>query len=258
MKTTIKTALFCLPFLLIVNCGRRANIQDESIPIDTLVVADTGYTGIKQYVQSGTSNIVKEVTFKNGVRYGLTKFFYVNSTRVRQTFWYENDLREDSAKWYHEDGKLFRSTPFVRDTMHGTQVQYFKNGRVKAKMGYEKGLRTFLFEEYTSKGQLINDYPDVIVTTKDNYNANGTYNISLKLSDASDKVKFVRGDFSKGVYDTAAVAPVKTVKGVGDLTLRKTSAQTKPYVEILASILTGYGNRYLLVKHIELPYNDLN
>jgi hypothetical protein len=80
----------------------------------------------------------------------------------------------------------------------------------------------------------------------------------LKLSNASKDVKFVRGDFSKGVYDTATVAQIRTVDGVGALTLRKSPAPTKPYVEVLAEILTGHGNTYLLVKKIDLPYNDLN
>jgi len=253
---TIKITLFCLPFLLIINCGRHANTPNESIPLDTLEVADTGFTGIRQYTQRGTDHVVREVTFKNGVQHGLTKTFYVGG-QVQQTFWYENGLREDSAKWYHPDGNLFRSTPVVRDTIHGTQIQYFKNGRVRAKLGYEKGHRTFFFEEYLSNGRLITNYPDVIIKTRDNYNANGTYNISLELS-ASKDVKYFRGDFSKGVYDTTAVAPIRTVNGIGDLTLRKSSAQTKPYIEILASILTDYGNRYLLVKRIDLPYNDLN
>ena len=252
---TIKFALFCLPFFLIVNCGRHANTQNESITLDEPAVADTGFTGIKQYFSAG--KIAREVSFKNGVQHGYTKTFYAGGT-VRQAFWYENNIREDSSKWYYESGKVFRSTPYTRDTIHGTQVQYYSNGRVKAKIGYEKGLRTFLFEEYTSAGKLITNYPEVIVKTRDNYNTNGTYNISVELSDAEAKVDYFRGDFSKGVYDTAAIAPIRTINNVGNLTLRKSSSQTKPYVEILASILTGYGNRYLLVKRIDLPYNDLN
>ena len=256
MKLIIKTTLFCLPFLLIINCGRNANTKNEPIAADTLIVPDTGFTGIKQYYSS-SNVLVYEVTLKNGVRHGLMKTFYP-SGQVRQTFWYENGLREDSAKWYLLEGPLFRSTPFINDTAHGIQVQYFRTGRIRAKLGFEKGLRTFFFEEYMPNGQLAKDYPDVVVKTKDDYNVNGTYGISLELSNSSKDVKFVRGDFSKGVYDTAAVVPIKTVNGVGILTLKKSSAQTKPYIDILAEILTGHGNRYLRVKRIDLPYNDLN
>ena len=255
MKTIAKISLFCLTFLLIINCGRRGNTQN-SVAEDIPAVADTGFTGIRQYY-SGHDQISYDVTLKNGVRHGLMRTFYADGN-VRNTYWYENGLREDSAKWYHPNGRLFRSTPYVKDTIHGTAVQYFTNGRVRAKIGYEKGLRTFFFEEYMTNGQLVKNYPDVVVKTRDNYNANGTYNITLELSNASKDVNYFRGDFSKGVYDTAAVASIRTVNGVGNLTLRKSAAQTKPYVEILASILTGHGNRYLLVKRIDLPYNDLN
>ena len=254
MKLIVKAVLFSLIFLLIVNCGRHKNVKNESVSVDTLTVPDTGFTGIRQYF-SGNS-LVYDATLKNGVRHGLMKSYYA-SGQLRVTYWYENGVREDSAKWYHPEGQLFRSTPYKNDTIHGTQVQYFRNGRVRARLGYEKGLRTFFFEEYMSNGKLITNYPDVIVKTKDNYNANGTYNISLELTDKSTDVQYFYGDFSKGVYDTTAVAPIKIVNGAGNLTLKKSAAQTKPNVEILAAILTSYGNRYLLVKEIELPYNDL-
>jgi hypothetical protein len=255
MKIILKITLFCLPFLLIINCGRHANTKIEPVPADTITVPDTGFTGIKQYFSG--PNLIYEATLKNGVRHGLMKSFYLGGL-LRNTYWYENGLLEDSAKWYRPEGYLFRSTPYQRDTVHGIQVQYFRTGRTRAKIGFEKGHRTFFFEEYMQNGQLVRNYPDVVVKTTDNYNANGTYNISLELSNASKDVKFVRGDFSKGVYDSTAVAPIRTVNGVGSLTLRKSSAQTKPYIEILAEILTGHGNRYLSVKRIDLPYNDLN
>ena len=256
MKTIVKILLFCLPFLLIINCGRRANTQNESVAEDIPAVADTGFTGIKQYY-SGNNQLTYEATLKNGVRHGLMKTYYMGG-QVRMTYWYENGLREDSVKWYHPEGQLFMSTPYKHGIIHGTSVQYYRNGRTRAKIGYEEGLRNFFFEEYLLNGQLVKDYPDVIVKTKDSYNTNGTYNITLELSNASKDVNYFRGDFSKGVYDTAAVASIRTVNGVGNLTLRKSAAQTKPYVEVLASILTGHGNRYLLVKCIDLPYNDLN
>ena len=254
----MKTIFNLIPVILLfvsISCGQKPNTQNDVEPIDTISVPDTGYTGIKQYYSN--KKIAGETTFKNGVRQGISKTFYEGG-QIRQTFWYENGIREDSAKWYYTEGQVFRSTPYKRDTIHGIQVQYFRKGPVKAKIGFEKGLRTFFFEEYTPNGQLIKNYPDVIISAKDNYNSNGSYNISLELSDKSKKVKYFRGDFSTGVYDTTKVSPIRIVNGIGNLTLKKTSAQTKPYVEIVATILTDYGNSYLLLKKIELPYNDLN
>ncbi len=255
MKLTTSTGLLFTLLLLLNGCGGRGNANKE-LPAagDTITVPDTGYTGIKQYFTGNT--LIKEVTFRNGVRQGIMKSFY-NGKQLRQTFWYENGLREDSAKWFYLEGMVFRATPYRKDTIHGIQQQYFKNGRIKARLGFEKGLRTFFFEEYSSDGKVIKDYPDVVVTTKDEFSTNGTFRITLELSNKATKVKYFRGDFSKGVYDTARVDPIKTVNGVGTLTLRKASATSKPSVDILAEILTSYGNNYLLVKKIDLPYNNL-
>jgi len=240
---------------IITACGGpRTAAPEEQAKADTISVPDTGYTGIKQYYTGNT--LIKEVTFENGVRNGLMKSFY-NGKQVRQTFWYKDGLREDSARWYYVEGPVFRSTPYVRDTIHGIQQQYFKSGRIKARIGFEKGLRTFFLEEFAGDGSLIRNYPEIIVTEKDNYKTDGTYRITLELSDKSQKVKYYRGDFGKGIFDTAAVEPVKTVKGVGNITLRKTGTPSKTSVEILAEILTNYGNNYLLVRKIDLPYKDL-
>lgn len=255
MKLFSGAALLLAVLLLNPGCAGRSNPnKDSQAASDTVSVPDTGYTGIKQYFSGNT--LVKEVTFKNGIRQGEMKSFYT-TRQVRQSFWYENGLREDSAKWYYIEGPVFRATPYKRDTVNGIQQQYFINGRLKARLGYEKGLRTFFFEEFTSDGKLISGYPDLVVSTKDDYKASGTYRISLALSNKATKVKYFYGDFSRGVYDTARCEPIKTVNGIGIINFKKTSSVTKTSVEVLAEILTNYGNNYLMVKKIDLPYNDL-
>jgi hypothetical protein len=256
MKKFPGAFLMLATLLIIGGCGGKGiSKKDPMTAVDTVTVPDTGYTGIKQYFSGNT--LVKEVTFRNGVRQGLMKSFYATK-EVRQSFWYENGLREDSAKWYYLEGSVFRATPYKRDTVDGIQQQYFKNGKIKARLGYKKGLRTFFFEEYTQGGKLITDYPELVVTIKDDYKSSGTYRIALALSDNSTKVRYYRGDFSNGVFDTARCEQIKTVNGVGNIILKKTSSPKKTSVEVLAEILTNYGNNYLAVKKIDLPYNDLN
>ena len=255
MKLFSAAALILAVLLFNQGCTGRGNSnKDAQAASDTVSVPDTGYTGIKQYFSGNT--LVKEVTFRNGIRQGEMKSFYTTK-QLRQSFWYENGLREDSAKWYYVEGPVFRATPYKRDTIHGIQQQYFKNGKIKARIGFEKGSRTFFFEEYTPDGKLISGYPDMTVSIKDDYKTSGTYSISLELSNKATKVKYFRGNFSKGVYDTAHCTPIKTVNGTGRLILKKSSSPTSQGVEVLAEILTNYGNNYLLVKKIGLPYNDL-
>lgn len=246
--------LFAL--LIITGCnGKGSGKKDAKAQADTITVPDTGFTGIKKYMSGEL--LVKEVTFKNGVREGLMKSFYQDG-KLRQTFWYHNGVREDSAKWYYTDGRVFRSTPYKNDTADGIQMQYYRIGKVKAKLGYIKGLRTPFLEEFDQNGRLIKGYPELMVNIKDEYSNRGVYGISLSLSNKSERVKYYRGDFSGGVFDTAHCKTINTIKGTGYLNLKKTGSPKTSSVGVIAEILTDFGNKYLVYKKIELPYNDLN
>jgi hypothetical protein len=218
------------------------------------MVPDTGYTGITQYMSG--QNIIKEVTFKNGVRQGLMKTFYAGG-QVYQTFWYENGLREDSSRYYYLEGQLFRTTPYKHDTIDGIQKQYYRTGELKAEIGYSKGLRTPYFQEFTSRGKLVNTYPEIIVNINDGYKSRGSYRIGLELSDKSTKVNFYTGEFTDNRFDTAFSKPLTTIDGKAKLDLKKTGTPGKNYIGIIAAIITPFGNRYLAFKKIDLPYNDL-
>lgn len=252
MKIFYVLLIFILALLLNPGCKGKTGSGSGN---DTTSVSDTGFTGIKKYMSG--NHLAMETTFKNGVKEGLTKTFYP-SGKVRGTFWYENGLREDSAKWYFEEGQIFRITPYKRDTVDGIQTQYFRSGKLKARIGYKKGFRTFEFEEFDMDGDKVGGYPDMVVNIKDDYNSKGTYSISLSLSDKSKKVKYFRGDFSNGIFDTTRCIKIKTIDGTGILDLKKTNNPQEGSVDVLAAILTFYGNNYLVHKKIDLPYKDLN
>jgi hypothetical protein len=256
MKYLNCSLLLILSMLLISGCTGKGSAKKEAqTGNDTVSVPDTGFTGIKQFM-SGKS-VVMEVTFKNGVREGLMKTFYTDG-RLRQTFWYKNGLREDSSRWYFPEGQLFRTTPYKKDTIDGVQMQYYRNGKLKARLGYIKGLRTPFLEEYTMEGKLITGYPELIVSTRDEYQSKGIYRISLKLSDRNTKVRFYRGDIKDGVIDTARYETIRIINGTGNLDLKKTGAPKAGYIGVIAEILTNFGNNLVVYKKIDLPYKDLN
>jgi len=256
MKIFSAPVLLVLAVSIIAGCNGKGKTKKESQAVsDSITVADTGYTGIKQYLSKKL--LVKEVTFKNGVREGLMKSFY-QTGEVRQTFWYENGLREDSARWYYLEGQLFRSTPYKNDTVDGIQVQYYRSGRVKARLGFSRGLRTTFLEEFTPEGKVVGGYPTLIVNIKDDYKTKGIYRISVELSDKSTGVRYYRGDLSNGLFDTVHCKKINAIKGIGTLNLKKTGSPKTGYVGIIAEILTNFGNNNLVYKKIELPYNDLN
>lgn len=242
--------------IVISSCGgRNPDKRADRQKSDNVSVPDTGYTGVKKYYSG--ARLVKEVTFRNGIRNGETKTYYQGG-QLYQRFWYENDLREDSAKWYYLEGQVFRSTPYRRDTIDGIQVQYYRSGRVKAKIGYKKGLRTTFFQEFTQDGRLVAGYPEIVASVDDEYSTKGLVRINLELSDKSEKVKFYRGELTDGVFDTARCKLLNTVNGKAAISLKKSKPPQPDYVGVVAEITTGFGNRYLTSKKVDLPYNDLN
>lgn len=256
MKIFSSSLIIILSLLLISGCNGKGGVKKETRSgNDTTSVPDTGFTGIKQFMSG--RYIVSEVTYKNGVPDGLKKTFYV-SGKLRQTFWYVNGLRQDSSRWYYEEGQLFRTTPYKNDTIDGTQKQYYRTGQLKAKLYYKKGFRTPELEEYTKEGKLMDSYPQLVVTTSDEYRSKGIYRITLELSNKATRVRYYRGGFTNGVFDTTLCKRINAINGIGHLDLKKTGSPKSGYVGVIAEILTSFGNNYLAYKKIDLPYNDLN
>jgi len=256
MKLISSSLIIILAMIIMAGCAGKSQGKKDSVSAgDAVTVPDTGYTGIKQYFSN--QRILKEITFENGIRHGLMKTYYQGG-QLYQTFWYENGLREDSSAWYYLEGQIFRTTPYKRDTVDGIQRQYYRTGKIKARIRYSKGLRTPLLEEYDKNGRLIGGYPEIITDIRDDYNSKGLYTIGLEMSDKTEKVKFYRGEFTDGRFDTTLIKKLETIKGRSSLELKKTGISKPEYVDVIAEIITQFGNRHLIYKKIDLPYNDLN
>lgn len=256
MKLMRSTLILILIISVFSGCNSKNPAKKETLPaiIDSVSVKDTGFTGIKKYM--GGKYLIKEITFKNGIREGLMKAFYMTG-EVRQTFIYHNGFREDSSIWYFQEGQIFRVTPYVKDTIDGIQKQYFRTGQLRAKIGYSKGARTNFFQEFNTDGKLISGYPSLVVNVTDAYKKNGTYIISLGLSNKSVNVRYWRSELSGERFDTAHCEKINATKGIGTLTLKKSSSPKPATVNIVAEILTNFGNNFLVYKKIDLPYKDL-
>jgi hypothetical protein len=251
MKVFSYLCVFFLSLFFVTGCtGNKGNKQETEAAADTLNQPDS-------IVRAKSGNyVVSEISYKNGRKNGLTKTFYP-SGRVRTTRWYVNDMLQDSSIWYYEEGQIFRVTPYYNDTIDGVQKQYYRTGQLKARLGYSRGLRTTYFEEFTKEGKLVKDYPQVVVETKDTYKTNGRFTIMLSLSDKRTNVKFFRGDFIKGRYDTAKVQKIPMLNNTGTLVLKKSGSPRTQYVGVIAEIMTNFGNRFIVAKKVDLLYNDL-
>jgi hypothetical protein len=242
-------------FLLAPGCsGKRSTGKEALAETDTVSVPDTGFTGIKKYYSR--NQLIKQVTFKNGVREGEMKSFYPGG-QLYQSFWYENGLREDSARWYYVEGQVFRSSPFKHDTIDGIQKQYYRTGQLKARIYYVNGKRLPKLEEFTLGNKLIKGYPEIISTITDNYKSAGKLRINLEMTDKAPKVKFYRGEFIDGAFDSLKCIKLKTVNGKAFIDLKKTGTPQIDNVGVISVTITDFGNNNITYKKIDLPYKDL-
>lgn len=253
MKKQITLLLIVAGILIFSGCLNKGQ-KDNSSGEEVSSVPDTGFTGIRKYYSQ--DQLAYEVTLRNGVREGLMTTYYGNG-KVRQTFWYRNGMREDTAIWYHEDGKIFRKTPFRGDSIHGIQIQYYKSGAVRAKLEFRNGLRVPYLEEWGTDGKKITDYPDVVIKLTDSYKQSGTYKIALSLDKENVMANFYLGEYEEGLFTPRKYKKLNNSKTTGVLQLRKTGTAGNNYVGIIAEISTSLGNKQLVYKRIELPYNDL-
>jgi antitoxin component YwqK of YwqJK toxin-antitoxin module len=141
--------------------------------------------------------------------------------------------------------------------MNGLQIQYYKSGKVKAKLEFVNGLRKPYLEEFTMDGKKITDYPVVIIKTTDNYKQDGTYSISLQLSKKEVKANFYQGDYIDGLFIPKKLKKINSSETTGFLKLKKSAAPGAGYVGIISEISTPMGNKLLVYNRVELPYNDL-
>jgi antitoxin component YwqK of YwqJK toxin-antitoxin module len=253
------TILFIFIILLMSNSGcqnrgnKNTSSRNDSLA-DTSTVPDTGFTGIKQLYSHKL--LAREVTYKNGVKQGLMKTYLVGG-QLYQTFWYRNGHLEDTAKWYYDDGKVFRTTPFKNDSMNGVQTQYYRNGKVRAKLSFVNGVQTPYLEEFSLDGRKITAYPDLVVKTRDEYKQNGTYKIWLELTDKTVKATYYRGEYIDGLFFPKKYSKLNSSETTGYLELKKSGNPKDNYVGVISEISTQLGNKYLVYKRIDLPYNDL-
>lgn len=215
---------------------------------------DTG-TQLKKYYNEG--RLVKEVSFKNDIRHGICRNYY-DDGRLKRTIWYENGVKEDTAKWYYPSGRVYRASPYSNDELQGVQVKYYKTGRVQATLPYKHGLRTQGLNEYLPDGREVDNYPDIEHTMRDMTKTDqGVIKIFTQLSNESTDVRFYKGSLNEdGTFDPDKCTDITTSSGMGFAELRPDSQRGKSYVDIIAVYITRFHNKKLIIKRIQLPYDN--
>ena len=106
----------------------------------------------KNYYPNG--NLKSEGLRENHLLEGPWKFYDKNNVNQKEII-YSEGKKYGIQKTYTTEGFLLRKESYLRDTLHGTVMTFFTDGRVKEKVPYEKGKKEGVSTEYNETGDII-------------------------------------------------------------------------------------------------------
>jgi len=220
---------------------------------DTIVAAS--FTGVKKYFSEG--RLIKEVTFKDGIKDGLCKNYY-DDGRLKTTIIYRNNIKADTSKWYYPEGGVYRATPYKNGKVDGIQKKYYKNGRLQAELPYSNGFRKPGLKEYFEDGRELTSSVKIVAEINDSYyKSHSKIRVILKLSNDSKNVEFYKGTLSDGAFNPDKCKKVTISSGMGYFELTTDPVNGRGYVDVIAVYSSRFRNKAIITKRIKLPYNNL-
>ncbi len=121
-----------------------------------------------------------EITYKNGIPSGESKFWHPNGVLMQQntyiegrvtgmlTRWhpngnleseeeYSHDLRNGVSRKYNNNGKLILETYYINDTLNGDHREYYPDGNIMIQGSHKDGLFQGEWKWYDADGFLLGE-----------------------------------------------------------------------------------------------------
>lgn len=243
---------------------REAIVEELSVPVDSNGV-------IKTYYDDGS--LMDEINYKDGIRHGemvsyyrngvmRSKLNYLNGQKHGKSYQYykdgklnmeidyENGKRNGFGKWYFTSGELYELTPYVNGEIDGLKKRFYKNGSDKHIIPYKQGMVGTGLKEYNKKGELVTDYPKIVVKTYDKRATEEKFIIELSLDKPAKGVEFFIGKLEEGEYfNERNTRYVEVVDDKGIITAKLPPHVTmKETLNIIATAKTKRKNPLVLAK----------
>ncbi|RUT73499.1 toxin-antitoxin system YwqK family antitoxin [Ancylomarina longa] len=197
----MRNIVLILLLLVLISCDQKTGKQHKK-------EADFVENGVvKQYDRQ--NRLVGEVTFRNGVRDGISRIYYPSGV-LSDEIMYVDDEKSGVAKKYHKNGKIYSLTPYVKDEKEGLQKKYYSNGKIWAETPYYHGQAGIGLKEYKRDGSLREHFPSIEVQK---FISNDRVELKFFLSNYSKRVVFYVSDLMKGKYIPPLAKPMYSEGG---------------------------------------------
>ncbi|WP_436517005.1 toxin-antitoxin system YwqK family antitoxin [Ekhidna sp. To15] len=92
------------------------------------------------------------VNYDKGIKHGTSYLYHNDGKTVLLAMPYVQGKRQGVSKKYYENGKLYASTSYQNDLLHGPRTLYYSSGQIKAVINYGNGNPGLATTEYLLDG----------------------------------------------------------------------------------------------------------
>lgn len=110
-----------------------------------------GVSNGSSYEYDASGRLIKQATYKNGVLDGLSKMYYPDG-KLKAYGNYSNDFREGEWVWKYPDGSTKIVEQYKKGQLEGKVVGYFPDGSMERVMNLANGNGNFV--QYYSNGKI--------------------------------------------------------------------------------------------------------
>ncbi len=229
---------------------------------------------VEEYYADGT--IKSEITLKNGLRNGLTKYYnekgrllstaeYLNDNRegwvinyntengkIANKAFYKKDIQEGQVFQYYNEGMLFRESTYVKGRVDGVIKTYWPDGKIKAENIFKMGKPAIGLKEYDKTGKLIKQ-PVIIVEEINQAALLNKVILKFSLSDKNQDVDFYLQDLEDDKYFNPYTYKLRNDDGISSIEYPVFRGnKLLKHVSIIAKVKTNYGNTLILQRYYNL------
>ena len=154
---------------------------------------------------------------------------------------YVNGLKQGLAKWYHKNGKIFRSTAYVADQREGFQKKYYEEGALMSVAEFHENEPGIGLKEYNKSGQERKSKAAFVFGEKTPLD-NGAVKIEVRLNNKVKEVNIFQGSLKDGKFMHQGLVEINKTANMGYAIIPKGVTE----VSVVAKYKTRYKNYRVL------------
>lgn len=210
-----------------------------SDPEEEVHVSKVKHGEVKQYTKDQRLKTV--VNYNQGIKHGTSYLYHNDGKTILLAMPYVDGKREGVSEKFYKNGKLYASTSYKDDKLHGPRKLYYSGGQPKAIINYGFGKPGLGTREFLMTGE---EKESLFITSEER-----DHIIWLNTSEPCEDITFYIGKLIEDTFFDPIDQNIKLLTKKNDLYFVDTKVYTPSYLEyqdIICSCESSQGNPIIL------------